>query len=170
MRKLQLLYSLTSKWTFGDYMYDNSHCYPIAKLCLTLWPHRRQHIRLPCPSLSPGVASNSSPVSWWCHPTISHSVVPFSSCLQFFLASEPSPMSWLFTSGAQNTGASASASVLPTNIRGWFPLGLTGLSSLQSKGLSKVFCSITVWKPQFCGVQPSSWLTSHINTWPLEKP
>ena len=92
-----------------------------------------QHARFPCPSQSSGVCSNSWPLSRWCHPTISSSVVPFSSCLQSFPASGSSPMSWLFTSGDQSIGASATASVLPMNIQDWFPLGLTGLISLLSK-------------------------------------
>ena len=92
-----------------------------------LRPHGLQHARLPCPSLSPGVCSNSCSLSWWCHPTISSSVAPFSSCLQSFPASGSFPSSWLFTSGGQSIGASASGSVLPLNIQGWFPVGLTGL-------------------------------------------
>ena len=97
-----------------------------------------QHARLPCPSLSTRVCSNSCPLSWWCHPNISSSVAHFSSCPQSFPASEDFPMSWLFTSGGQIIGTSASASVFPMNIQGWFSLGLTGLISLQSKGLSRV--------------------------------
>ena len=104
----------------------------------SLWPHGLQHARLPCPSLSPWVCSNSCPLSWWCHSTIWSSVVPFSSCLQSFPASGSSPMSRFFTSGGQSIVASASASVLLMNIQGWFPLGLTGLISLQSKGLSSL--------------------------------
>ena len=95
----------------------------------SLWPHGPQHTRSPCPSLTPGVYSNSYPLSWWCHPTISSSVVPFSSCLQSFLASGSFPMSWLFASGGQSIGASASTFILPMNIQDWFPLGLTGFSS-----------------------------------------
>ena len=95
----------------------------------SLQPHGLQHARLPGPSLSPGVCSNSCPLSWWCHPTISSSATPFSSCLQSFPASGSFPMSWFFASGGQSIGASASASVLPLNIQGWFPLGLTGLVS-----------------------------------------
>ena len=98
----------------------------------SLWPHGLQHARLPCPSLSPGVSSNSRPLSWWHHPTISSSAAPFSFCPQSFPASGSIPMSWLFASGGQSIGASAS--VLPINIQGWFPLGLTGLISLLSKG------------------------------------
>ena len=109
-----------------------------------LWPHGLQHTSLPCPSLSPRVCSNSYPLSWWCHPTILSSVVPFTSCLQPFPASGPFLMSQLFPSGGQSIAASASASVLPMNIQGWFPLVLTGLISLLSKQLSRVFST-----PQF---------------------
>ena len=111
----------------------------------SLWPHGPQHTRLPCPPPYPGVCSNSCPLSQWCHPTISSSFVPFSSCLQSLPASGSFPVSQLFASGNQSIGASASASVLPMNIQGWFPLGLTGLISLQSKGLSRVFSNTTVW-------------------------
>ena len=112
----------------------------------SLWPHGLQHIRLPCPSLSPGVCSNSCPLSRWCHPTISSSVIPVSSCLQCFPASGSFPMSGLFATGGESFRVSASASVLPMNIQGWFPLGLTGLISLQSKGFSRVFSNTTVRK------------------------
>ena len=97
----------------------------------SLWPHGLQHTRIPCPSPAPGACSDSCPLSWWCHPTISFSVVPFSSCLQSFPASGSFPMSQFFTSGGQNIGVSASASVLPVNIQDWFPLGLTGLISFR---------------------------------------
>ena len=113
-----------------------------------LWPHGLQHARLPCPSPSPGVGSNSCPLSQWCRPTISSSASPFSSCPQSFPASGSFPMSQLFTSGGQSIGASALASVLPINIQVWFPLGLTYLI-LLSKGLSRVFSSTTAWKHQF---------------------
>ena len=136
----------------------------------SLWPHGLQHTRLPCPSLSPGACSNSCPLSWWCHPTISSSVVPFSSCFQLFPASGSFLMSWLFTSGRQSIGVSASASVLPVNIQGWFSLVLTGLISLLSKGLSRLFSSTTIWKYQFSGVQPSLRFNFHIWTWILETP
>ena len=119
----------------------------------SLWPHELQDPRLPSPSPSPGVCSNSCPLSQWCHLTISSSVVPFSSYLQSFPASGSSPMSLIFVSGGQSIGASAS--VLPMNIQGWFPLGLTGLISLRSKGLSSIFSSTTVQKHQFFGAQPS---------------
>ena len=102
----------------------------------SLQPHGLQHTRLPCPSPTPGACSNSRPLSQWCHPTVSSSH-PFSSCLQPFPASGSFPMSQFFTLGGQSIGASASASVLPMNIQDWFPLGLTGLTSLQSKGLSQ---------------------------------
>ena len=127
-----------------------------------------QHARLPCPSPNPGACSNSCPSSRWCHPTISSSVVPFSSCLQSFPASGSFPMSQFFTSGSQSIRASAS--VLPVNIQDWSPLELTGFISLQSKGLSRVFSNTTVQKHQFFGIQLSSQPNSHIHTWPLEKP
>ena len=129
-----------------------------------------QHTRLPCPSLSPWACSNSCPLNRRCHPTISSSVVPFSSCLQSFPASGSFPMSQFFTSGVQSIGASASASVLPMNIQDWSPLGWTGLISLQSKGFSRVFSNTTVQKHQFFGAQLSLWSNSHIHTWLLEKP
>ena len=114
--------------------------------------------------------SDSCPSSWWCHPAILSSVVPFSSHLQSFPASGSFPMSQLFASGGQRTGVSASVSVLPMNIQDWFPLGWTGWISLQSKGLSRVFSNTTVQKHQFFGAQLSLWSNSHIHTWPLEKP
>ena len=116
----------------------------------SLQPHRLQHTRLLCLSLSPRVCSNSCPWGQWCHPAISSSVACFSSCLQSFLASGSFPMSRLFTWGGQRIGASASASVLPMNSQSWFPLGLAGLISLQSKGLSRAFSSILVWKHHQC--------------------
>ena len=109
----------------------------------SLQPHGPQHARPPCPSPTPRACSNSCPLGWWCHPTISSSVVPFSFRLQSFPASGSFPMSQFFTSGGQSTGVSASASVLPMNIQGWFPLGGTGWISLQSKGLSRVFSDTT---------------------------
>ena len=133
----------------------------------SLWPHGLQHARLPCPSPTPIVYSNSCPLSRWCHPTISSSVVPFSH-LQSFPASGSFPMSQFFTSGGQSIGASAS--VLPMNIQNWFPLGLTGLIFLQSKGLSRVFSNTIVQKHQFFGNQLSLYSNPHIHTWLLEKP
>ena len=129
-----------------------------------------QHASLPCPSLYPGVCSNSRPLSQWCHPTISSSVAPFSSCPQSFPVSGSFPISLFFASGGQNTGASASASVLPMNIQDWFPLGLTGLISSLSKGFSGVFSSTIIRKHQFFSSRPSLWFNSHIRTWLWEKP
>ena len=116
----------------------------------SLWPHGLQHTRLPCLSF-PGACSNLCPLSWWCHETISSSVLPFSSCLQSFPASGSLPMSQFFTSGGLSIGASASASALPVNIQDWFPLGLTGWIALQTKRLSRVFSNTTVQKDQFFG-------------------
>ena len=135
----------------------------------SLQPHESQHARPPCPSPTPGVYSNSCPSSWWCHPAISSSVVPFSSCPQSLLASGSFPMSQLFTWGGQSVGVSASTSVLPMNTQDWSS-GWTGWISLQSKGLSRVFSSTTVQKHQFFSAQLSSQSNSHIHTWPLEKP
>ena len=121
----------------------------------SFWPHGLQCSRLPCPSPTHGAYSNSCPLSRWCHPTISSSVVLFASCPQSFPASGSFPMSQFFTSGGQSIGASASASVLPINIQDWFPLGWTGWISLQSKGLSRVFSNTTVQKHQFFATQLS---------------
>ena len=123
-----------------------------------------------CPSPAPGVHPNPCPLSRWCHPAISSSVVPFSSCPQSFPASESFPKSQLFAWGGQSTGVSALASVLPKKIQDWSPSEWTGWISLQSKGLSTVFCNTTVQKHQFFSTQLSSQSNSHIHTWPLEKP
>ena len=136
----------------------------------SLQPHGLQHARPPCPSSTPGVYSNSCPLTWWCHPAISYSVIPFSSCPQSLPASESFPMSQLFTWGGQSIGVSALASLLPKNTQNWSPLGWTGWISLQFKGLSRVFSNTTVQKHQFFGAQVSSQSNSHIHTWPLEKP
>ena len=136
----------------------------------SLQPHESQHARPLCPSPTPGVHPDSRPLSWWLHPAISSSVVPFSSCPQSLPASESSPMSQLFAWGGQSIGVSALASFLPKKSQGWSPLEWTGWISLQSKGLSKVFSNITVQKHQFFGAQLSSQSNSHIHTWPLEKP
>ena len=136
----------------------------------SLRPNGLQYVRLPYSSLSPRVCSDSCPLSQWHHPTRSPSVTLFSSCPQSFPASGTLPMSWLFASSDQSIGASASASVLQVNIQGWFPLSLTGLISLQTKGLSKVFSSTTIQKYQFFGALPSLRSSSHIHTWLLEKP
>ena len=151
------------------YIFSSVHfSHSVVSDCLRT--HGLQHARLPCPSPTPGVHSNSSPLSWWCHPTISSSVIPFSSCPQSFPASGSFQMSQLFTSGGQSIGVSASISVLPMNIQDWFPFGWTGWISLQSRGLSRVFSSTTVQKHQFFCALPSSQSNSHIHTWPLEKP
>ena len=117
----------------------------------SLLPHGLQCAKLPCPSPTPGTCSNSCPSSHWCHPTISSPVIPFSSCLQYFPPTGSFQMNQLFTSGGQSIGSSASASVLPVNIQDWFPLGLTGWISLQSKGLSRVFSNTTVQRHRFFG-------------------
>ena len=134
------------------------------------WPHGLQHSRLLCPSPTLQACSDSCPSSQWCHPTISSSVVPFYSCPQSFPASGSFLMSQFFSLGGQSIRASASSSVLPVNIQDWFPLGWTGLISLLSKWLSRVFSSTTVRKHQFFSTQPPSWSNSHIHTWLLEKP
>ena len=121
----------------------------VTQSCLTLQPHGLQHARLPCPSPIPGACSNSCPLSQWWHPTISSSVVPFSSCLQSFPALGSFPVSQFFTSGGQSIEVSASASVLPMNIQDWFPLEWTDWISLQSKGLSRVFSNTTISKALF---------------------
>ena len=137
----------------------------------SLQPHELQHARPPCPSPTPGVHSNSPPSSRWCHPVISSSAVPFSSCPQSLPASEPFPMSQHFAWGGQSTGVSALASFLPKNTQDWSPLGWTGWISLQSKGLSRgVIYNTTVQKHQFFGAQLSSQSNSHIHTWLLKKP
>ena len=132
----------------------------------SLWPHGLP----PCLSPISRVYPNSCPLSQWCHPTISSSVIPFSSHLQSFPASGSFPMSPFFASGGQSIGVSASASLLPMNIQDWFPSGWTGWISLQSKGLSRVFSNTTVPKHQFFSIQLSLWSNSHIHIWQLEKP
>ena len=134
----------------------------------SLRPHEPQHARPPCPSQTPRVYPNPCSSSWWCHPAISFSIGPFSSCPQSLPASGSFPMSQLFTWGGQSTGVSASASVLPMNTQNWSPLGWTGWISLQSKALSRVFSSTIVQKHQFFSTQLSSQSNSHIHTWPLE--
>ena len=135
----------------------------------SLRPHESQHARTPCPSPTPGVHSDSCPLSQWCHPAISSSVFPFSSCPQSLPASESFPMSQLFAWGGQSTRVSALASFLPKKSQVWSPLEWTGWISLQSKGLSRVFSNTTVQKHQFFGAQLYSQSNSHIHTWPLEK-
>ena len=136
----------------------------------SLQPYGLRHARLSCHSLSPRVCWNSCLLSRWCYPTVSSSVAPFSPCPQSFLESGSFRMSWLFASGGKSIGASASASVLPVNIQGWFPLGLTGLISMLFKVPLRVFSSTTILKHQFFGDQSSLWSNSHIHTWLLERP
>ena len=153
------------KWPYNEV----TNCCSVAFLSDSLWPPGVQHDPK-CPSPSPRVCSNSCPLSQWCHPTISSFIVPFFSSLQSFPASGPFPMSQFFffffsqffPSGGQTIGASASVSVLPRNIQGWFSLGLTGLISLQSKGLSRVFSSTTVLWHQLLGTQPFRLSSFHI--------
>ena len=156
-----------NKWI---HLFFNSVQFSHSVMSDSLWPHELQHTRPPCPSPTPRVYPNWCPLSRWCHPTISSSVVPFSFCPQSFLASGSFQMSHLFTSGGQGIGVSASTSVLPMNTQDWFSLGWTGWISLQSKGLSRVFSNTTVQKHQFFGTQHSSQSNSHIHTWLLEKP
>ena len=129
----------------------------------SLRPHGLQHTSPACPSPSPGACSNSCPLSWWCHPIISPSVVPFFSCLQSFPSSGSFRMSQFFALGGQSSGALTS--VLPMNFQDWFPSGLTGLISLQSKGPSKVFSNTTVQRHQFFGAQRSLWSNSICDYW-----
>ena len=136
----------------------------------SLRPHESQHARPPCPSPTPRIHPNSCASSWWCHPAISSCVIPFSSCPQSLPESGSFPMSQLFAWGGQSIGVSASASVLPMNTQDWSPLGGTGWISLQSKRLTSVFSNTTVQNHQFFGPQLSSQSSSHIHTWPMEKP
>ena len=133
------------------YIYTCIHLYYLVQFTCSvvsdsLWPHGLQHAKPPCPSPTPGVYWNSCPLCWWCHPPISSSVIPFSSCLQSFPASGSLQIGRFFASVGQSIGESASTSVLPVNIQDWFPLGLTGWISLQSKGLSRVFSNTIVQK------------------------
>ena len=139
-----------------DWMIHLSVQFSYSAMSSSLQHQGLQHARPPCPSPTPGVHSNSLPSSQWCHPAISSSVVPFSSCPQSLPASGSFPMNHLFTWGGQSIGVSASASVLPMNTQDWSPLEWTGWISLQSKALSRVFSNTTVQKHQFFGVQPSS--------------
>ena len=142
----------------------------VTQSCPTLQPYESQHARPPCPSPTPRVHSNSCPLSWWCHLAISFTIVPFSFCPQSFPASGSFQMSQFFAWGGQSTGVSALASFLPKKSQGWSPSEWTGWTSLQSKGLSRVFFNTTIQKHQFFGAQPSSQFNSHIHTWPQEKP
>ena len=144
--------------------YRNTYQFSCSVVSDSLCPHGLQHARPPCPSPTPGACSNSCPSSRWCHPTSSSAIFSFPSCFQSFPASGPFQMSQFFTSGRQSTGVFASASVLPMNIQDWFPLGLTGWISLQSKGLSRAFSNTTVLKHRFFGAQLYLWANSHIHT------
>ena len=147
----------------------HAYCCSVAQSCLTLCDP--MDCSMPgFPVLhTPRVCPNSCPLSQWCYPTISSAFIPFSSCLQSCPASGSFPMNQFFPSGGQSIGASASAAVLPMNIQDWFHLGLTGLISLQPKGLSRVFSNTTVQKHQFFSAQPSLWSNSHIHIWLPEK-
>ena len=151
------------------HVYECSVQFSHSVMSDSLWLHEPQHARPPCPSPTPRAHPNPCPLSQWCHPTISSSVIPL-SCPQSFPASGSFPMSQLFTSGDQSIGVSASTSVLPMNTQDWSLLEWTGWISLQSKGLSRVFSNTTVQKHQFFGTQLSSQSNSHIHTWLLEKP
>ena len=155
-------------------MYKNRLLSPVqfsrSVMSNSLQSHGLKHARPPCPSPTPGVYSNPCPSSQWCHPAISSSAIPVSSCPQSFPTSGSFPVSQLFASGGKIIGVSASTSVLPLNTQDWSPLGWTGWISLQSKGLSRVFSNTTVQKHQFFSTQLSSQSNSHIDTWPLEKP
>ena len=157
------MWGVFEKYTISSVQFSRSVVFD------SLRPHESQHARPPCPSPSPGVHSDSRPLSLWCHPAILSSVVPFSSCPQTLPASESFPMSQLTAWGGQSIGVSASASVLPKKSQCWSPSEWTGWISLQSKGLSRVFSNTTVQKHQFFGAQPSSQSNSHIHTWPQEK-
>ena len=163
-------YALLQITMSSEFLKLNSVQFSRSVVSDPLRPHELQHARPPYPSPTPRVHSDSRPSSQWCHPAISSSVVPFSSCPQYLPASESFPMSQLFTWGGQSTGVSALASVLPVNTQDWSPLGWAGWISLQSKGLSRVFSNTTVQKHQFFGAQLSSQSNSHIHTWPQEKP
>ena len=155
--------------TFSSVQYSSVQ-FSCSVVSDSLRPHELQHASPPCLPPTPRVHSNSCPSSGWCHPAISSSVIPFSSCPQSLPASGSFPMSQLFASGGQSTGVSASASVLPMNTQDRSPLGWTGWISLQSKRLSRVFSNTTVQKHQFFSAQLSSQSNSHIHTWLLEKP
>ena len=160
---LTLSIKFVSGWAFSSVQFNH------AVVSDSLRPHKSQHTRPPCPSPTPGVHSDSRPLSQWCHPAVSSSV-PFSSCPQSLPASESFPISQLFTWGGQSTGVSALASFLPKKSQGWPPSEWTGWISLQSKGLSRVFSNTTVQKHPFFSAQPSPQSNSHIHTWLLEKP
>ena len=178
-------YLLCSIWTKAQNIFQNWFNWATIALCGqdfssvqfsrsvvsdSLRPHELQHTRPPCPSPTPGVHSNSLPSSQWYYPAISSSVTSFSFCPHFSPTSGSFLISCFFTSGNQSVGASTTASILPMNLQGWFPLGLTGLISLQSKELSRVFSNTTIQKHQLFGVLPFSWSNSYIHIWLLDKP
>ena len=163
-----LVYLLNIIYNFPIFIHSVQ--FSLSVMSNSLRPHELQHARPPCPSPTPGVHPNSCPSSWWCHPAVSSSVVPFSSCPQSLPSSGSFPMSQLFAWGGQSTGVSALASVLPMHTRDWSPFEWTGWISFQSKGLSRVFSNTTVQKNQFFGAQLSSQSNSHVRTWPQEKP
>ena len=162
--------ALLMSWRWKYLVFVSSVQFSRSVVSDYLRPNESQHARPPCPSPTPAVHSNSCPSSRWCHPTISSSVVPFSSYPQSLPASESFPMSQLFTWDGQSTGVSASASFPPKKSEGWSPSEWTGWISLQSKGLSRVFSNTTVQKHQFFSAKLSSQSNSHIHTWPQEKP
>ena len=155
--------SIIDIYTFSSVQFSHSVMYDFLR------PHELQHASPPCPSPTPRAYPNSCPLSWWCHPTISSSVVPFSSCPQSCPASGSFQMSQLFTWGGQSNGVSASTSVLPMNTQDWSPLGWIGWISLQSKQLSRVFSNTIVQKHQFFGTQLSLQFNSQIHIWLLKK-
>ena len=162
---LTSIYKIQLDWHFPKWFLSSVQLFSVSN---SLQPHGLQHTSLPYSSPTPRACSNSCPSSRWCHPTISPSVILFSSCLQSFPASGSFLMSQLFVWDGQSIGASAS--VLSMNIQDWFPLGLPGLISLQSKGLSRVFSNTTVQKHRFFSAQASLWSSSHMHTRLLEKP
>ena len=166
---IYLRFCLSSCWFSLRFRMDSSVQFSRSVVSDAFRPHELQHARPPCPSPTPGVHSNSRPLSHWCHPAISSSVIPFSSCPQSLPASESFPMSQLFTWDSQSTGVSALASFLPKNTQDWSLSEWTGWIFLQSKGLSRVFSNTTVQKHQFSSAQLSSQSNSHIHTWLLEK-
>ena len=155
MCSLQKAWPPLKSTLLGGFQFSSVH-FRCSVMSDFLWTRRLWHTRLPCLSPTLGACSNSYPSSWWCHPTISSSVVPFFFCLQSFPASGSFQMSQFFASGGQSIRVSASASILPMSIQDWFSLGWTGWISLQSKGLSRVFSNTTVQKHQFFGAQLSS--------------
>ena len=172
LRVIKLFQWLDFKFLSESYILDlfSSVQFSHSVVSNCLQPHESQHARPPCPSPIPEAYPNSCPSSRWYHPTISSSVVPFSSCLQSLPASESFLMSQLFAWGGQSIGVSVSGSFLPMNTQDWSPLGWTDWISLQSKGLSRVFFNTTDQKHKFFSAQLSSQSNSHIHTWPLEKP